>query len=340
MAFQIAPLIVPERRILILVYLLMAGIILFHLLPPIWHSGEYLNWLLRESLLLSIAGLAAAVYARHFAGHDRGLFILVAFTLGFALANLQFARHDQPKIKHRVTADIQGTLIKIDGNADARSRLWISLDANSNIVKSGILPPSGIVRVITDKWQDQQYLGGAIAMRVRLYPPPDRILHGTPDYGRRARVNDVLASGYVIAQIAVMPNEHSGTIMHDLRMALARYRAGFAAHLVDLMPKPAGAIAAALLVGERRFISEEVYNRFRDSGLAHLLAISGLHMGLICFGSLAIIRFFGALFPTRSSRFALHKYAAITAALIGGCYVLMSGAPVSALRAFGLCQLG
>ena len=118
-------------------------------------------------------------------------------------------------------------------------------------------------------------------MRARLYPPPDRILHGTPDYGRRARVDDVLASGYVIAQIAMMPNDHAGTIKHDMTMALERYRAGFATHLVDLMPKPAGAIAAALLVGERRFISEDIYNRFRDSGLAHLLAISGLHMGLI-----------------------------------------------------------
>jgi hypothetical protein len=39
MAFQIAPLIVPERRILISVYLFMVGINLFYLLPPIWHSG-------------------------------------------------------------------------------------------------------------------------------------------------------------------------------------------------------------------------------------------------------------------------------------------------------------
>jgi len=164
-------------------------------------------------------------------------------------------------------------------------------------------------------------------------------LHGTPDYGRRARVNDVLASGYVISEITMMPDDHAESIMHDVKLFLARYRAGFAAHLVDLMPKPAGAIAAALLVGERRFISEDVYNRFRDSGLAHLLAISGLHMGLICFGSMAVIRFFGALFPSRSSRFALHKYAAIIAAIIGGCYVLMSGAPVSALRAFGMAML-
>ena len=280
-----------------------------------------------------------AIYTRQSAGHDRGLFLFVVFTAGIALASLQFALHDQPKIKWGVTADINGMLIKIDGNADARSRLWISLGATSDIVKNDILPAGGIVRVTTDKWQDQQYIGGAIAMRVRLYPPPDRILHGTPDYGRRARVNDVLASGYVISEITMMPDDHAESVMHDVKLFLARYRAGFAAHLVDLMPKPAGAIAAALLVGERRFISEDVYNRFRDSGLAHLLAISGLHMGLICFGSMAVIRFFGALFPSRSSRFALHKYAAIIAAIIGGCYVLMSGAPVSALRAFGMAML-
>ena len=119
MALQIAPLIVAERRILISLYLFMAGIILFYLLPSIWHSGEYLNWLLGGSLLVSIMGLGAPIYARYSAGHDRGLFILVAFTVGFALASPQFAQHDQPRIKHDVTADIQGTLIKIDGNADA-----------------------------------------------------------------------------------------------------------------------------------------------------------------------------------------------------------------------------
>ena len=125
MALQIAPPIVAERRILISLYLFMAGVILFHLLPSIWHSGEYLNWLLGGSLLVLITGLRAAIYARHSAGHDRGLFILVAFTVGFALASPQFAQHDQPRIKHGVTADIQGILIKIDGNADVRSRLWI-----------------------------------------------------------------------------------------------------------------------------------------------------------------------------------------------------------------------
>ena len=155
MALQIAPLIVAERRILISLYLFMAGIILFHLMPDIWHSGRYLNWLVTVFLLPSILGLGVAIYTRQSAGHDRGLFLFVVFTAGIALASLQFALHDQPKIKWGVTADINGMLIKIDGNADARSRLWISLGATSDIVKNDILPAGGIVRLTTDKWQDQ-----------------------------------------------------------------------------------------------------------------------------------------------------------------------------------------
>ena len=90
MTLLIAPLIVAKRRILISLNLFMAGTVLFHLLPSIWHRVEYLNWLLGGSFLVSIAGLGAAIYGRHFAGHDRRVFILVAFTVGFALASLQF----------------------------------------------------------------------------------------------------------------------------------------------------------------------------------------------------------------------------------------------------------
>ena len=80
-------------------------------------------------------------------------------------------------------------------------------------------------------------------------------MHGKPYYGRRAQFYDVLASGYAIAQIATMPNDHSGTVTRDVTMTLVRYQAGFAAHHVGLMSKLAGAIAVALLDGDRRFIS-------------------------------------------------------------------------------------
>jgi len=55
------------------------------------------------------------------------------------------------------------------------------------------------VRVTNDEWQDQQRLGGKLAMRIRLYPPPTLVLAGVADYGRQARAQGVLASGYVIS---------------------------------------------------------------------------------------------------------------------------------------------
>ena len=70
MALQIAPLIVLERRILILFYWFMAGIILFHLMTMIWRGGDYLDWLLRGPLLAMIAGLGTVIYARHSTRHD------------------------------------------------------------------------------------------------------------------------------------------------------------------------------------------------------------------------------------------------------------------------------
>ena len=339
MALQIAPLIVPERRILVYLYLFVTGIILLHSLPALWHHGDQLVLLLSGGAFMILAAIFLALYARHHAALNGAVRLLIAFILGVVVAAVQFTRHDTPQIGRGITGQIEGSLVKIDGRADARSRLWLRLDTTAEIVSDGHLPAGGIVRVTTDEWQDQQRLGSKLAMRVRLYPPPTRVLAGVADYGRQARAQGVLASGYVISGLRPVADGGDRSGLDNFYLSLARYRAHFASYLVGLMNAPAGAIAAALLVGERRYINDELYKQFRDSGLAHLLAISGLHMGLICFGTMALIRFVGALFPAMSSRFPLHKYAAITAAIIGACYVLMSGAPISAVRAFAMTLL-
>ena len=67
------------------------------------------------------------------------------------------------------------------------------------------------------------------------------------------------------------------------------------------MGPPYGGLAAALLVGVRDHIPAPVYDSFRASGLAHLLAISGLHMGLFCLSVLMVIRAGFACLPVCAS---------------------------------------
>jgi len=71
MALQIAPLIVPERRILIYLYLFVTGVILFHSLPALWHHGDQLVLLLSGGAFMILAAILLALYARHRSNNRR-----------------------------------------------------------------------------------------------------------------------------------------------------------------------------------------------------------------------------------------------------------------------------
>jgi competence protein ComEC len=51
-----------------------------------------------------------------------------------------------------------------------------------------------------------------------------------------------------------------------------------------------GALLGALLLGERERLPPEVTDAFRRAGLAHVLALSGLHLGLLALGAGALLR--------------------------------------------------
>jgi competence protein ComEC len=82
-------------------------------------------------------------------------------------------------------------------------------------------------------------------------------------------------------------------------------------------------LAASILLAQRDALDREVRDRFARAGLSHLLAISGLHVGLIC----GILLLVGSLL--RLGR----RWGAVFAAAGTVGYVLLLGAPYSAVRA-------
>lgn len=87
------------------------------------------------------------------------------------------------------------------------------------------------------------------------------------------------------------------------------------------------ALLGALLTGRRELMGSDTVAMFRNSGASHILALSGLHLGLIY----AIIRRPLALLGnSRTARMA----ASITAVAAAGFYTLMAGAGPSIVRAF------
>ena len=70
------------------------------------------------------------------------------------------------------------------------------------------------------------------------------------------------------------------------------------------------------------------------AGLSHLRAISGLHMGLFCFGVYLIIRLILVTDLKTAAYFPHHKLAAIIALFSGLFYLMLAHHPISAIRAY------
>ncbi len=104
---------------------------------------------------------------------------------------------------------------------------------------------------------------------------------------------------------------------------LYRFRSDSAAAVATAMGRDESGVLRGVLLGDRSGIDDELNEQFGRSGLAHVLAVSGLHVGLlagIVLGAARLLRL-GA----RGSRFLL--------GLSVGAYGLMTGAHASVLRA-------
>ena len=79
----------------------------------------------------------------------------------------------------------------------------------------------------------------------------------------------------------------------NLSAPLDRTRARCASQIEDMMPERAAAAAKALLLGDRTGLTREDRRRFVASGTMHLLAISGLHVGLLAAFAAVLCRLIG-----------------------------------------------
>ena len=79
-------------------------------------------------------------------------------------------------------------------------------------------------------------------------------------------------------------------------------RENIADHIKSIVGGPEGEIAAALIVGVRAGIREDVNEAMRRTGIYHIISISGLHMALVAGTIMVLLRGAFALFPDFSSR--------------------------------------
>lgn len=167
--------------------------------------------------------------------------------------------------------------------------------------------------------------GAVVRLRARLMPPAAPMLPGSYDFARAAWFKGLAATGTMIGPLTLLhPAPETG--------GLASLQRALAAHVRAQVPGSPGAIAAAFASGDRGGIAPADEVAMRDSGLTHLLSISGLHVSAVIAAAYVLALRLLALWPGLALRVRLPVAAAGAGALAGIGYTLLTGAEVPTVR--------
>jgi len=176
--------------------------------------------------------------------------------------------------------------------------------------------------------------GDAVTVRARLFPPSGPVRPGGYDFSFRAYFEQIGATGFSYG-----PPEPADlgapSILLKAKRQLADLRQRISDRIYGLLGAgDRSALAAALLVGNRSGLSAESEEALRQAGLAHILAISGLHMALFAGGTYTVFLMLLSFSQTAALHYPTHRIAAVAALLAAVCYLALSGASVATQRSF------
>jgi competence protein ComEC len=122
---------------------------------------------------------------------------------------------------------------------------------------------------------------------------------------------------------------------------LLRARQGVVNRLEHWLPgDPALGLVAGLAVGDRSLLREQDWDTFRVTGTSHLMAIAGLHIGMVVAAVYFVLRWLWVLAPALCLRLPAQKAAMLGAVLAAVVYALMSGFEPPAQRALLVLLFG
>jgi competence protein ComEC len=292
--------------------------------------GLYLALSFEPSALWGWATLAAglALAATAVSGVLRWpLGLAAALLLGFGVAKLNETRLATPVLDGPVVTHLTARVVSLEPRGSTTRAV---LDQ----VRSGALKPAPRRIRVSFRGREDMHPGDWLSLTARLDTLPAPSEPGAGDLGRSLFFQSIGAVGFAYGR--AHPVLAAGPPGFGARIAarVEALRLKMTQRIQAVLPGSIGGIASALITGERGGIAEEDEAALRDAGLAHVLAIAGLHMALVGGGMFWLLRAILAAIPALALRYPIKKWAAAGALAVSCFYLVISGASPSAVRAF------
>ncbi len=295
-------------------------------------SEEPSAWAIAVTLAAPLAMLPVALGSR--APWMRlAVMALCLLSLGFAAATLRARLAAEPVLAGTLDATVEGRVVEISrSNSDSR-RVTLS-----DVVIFGLArdetPAHVRITLLGGDFARDVRIGERIAVFAQIGPPGAPVEPGGFDFRRWAWFEGLGGVGFARGPAMSAPPAEVEGPLNRLADAVGRLRGDLSRGIQRAIPGENGAFASAILTGARDGVTRDALTALRDSNLAHLLAISGLHMGLLSALVFGVVRLGLSLIPAIALRYETKKLAAGAALLAGLGYLVLSGASVATQRAF------
>lgn len=281
--------------------------------------------------ILLFVGAAALIVAARFVPENAAP-ITIAISLicfGVILAGVRSHSVAAPVLSFRYYGPIQGRIVKMDRSVSEATRFTLD-----QVVLDNMAPKRTPKLVRISLNGEQGYITPEIGMTVittgHLSPPSGPVEPRGFNFRKMAWFQGLGGVGYTRSPVLALVNSEG----NRAGLFIRRLRRQISTSVQNEILGEEGAFAAAILTGDRSDMSGTTLQNLRSSNLAHLLAISGLHMGMLTGFVFASVRMILALFPTVSMRLPVKKISAVVAILFGAGYLGLSGGNVATQRAF------
>ncbi len=257
---------------------------------------------------------------------------LLCVLIGMLAAKVSVIQSDTPQITQQITGKVSGTIVAVDENRRGSPRYRLVPESIEGLTKTEL---PRYIRLSAAGRGEPFPPGTKIEGIARLQPVLGPVYPGSYDFSFFARFDGIGGSGFFMGKPESALVQNSELAFADrFQVAINSIRLKIKTRIETALPGKTGKIATALVIGDKSGIPPAAQDALRATGLAHILAISGLHMALVALTTLWVLRFSFAINSYWTLHYPIKKWAATGAFLLATGYLMISGFGVATQRAW------
>ncbi|TSE13224.1 ComEC family competence protein [Mesorhizobium intechi] len=273
-----------------------------------------------------------ALVSRSWPKTHLGFMAALLCALGLLAAKVETWRAGTQMLGSEISTQVTGRVVSLDRMETGRIRLTIDVTSTAR-PKLRYAPER--VRLSARDIPAETTAGSMVTGYAKLLPPTGPVRPGSYDFSFDSYFAGIGGSGFFLGNPKpVSATDDEVPLSARLFSGIENAREAIADHIRARVGGAEGEIAAALIVGVRAGIPDEINEAMRRTGIYHIISISGLHMALVAGTIMGLLRGAFALFPDFSARRPVKKYAAAAALFSIAAYLVISGVVVAAERSF------